>query len=63
MKKIVLALMALILLGAGSLSGYHLARQHALWEIGDRLGLVPAKDGRIQVHGEGQVEEASLRDV
>ena len=63
MKKIVLALVALILLGAGSLSGYHLARQHALWEIGDRLGLVPAKDGRIQVHGEGQVEEASLRDV
>ena len=42
MKKFVLALMALILLGAGSLSGYQLARQHALWEIGDRLGLVLA---------------------
>ncbi len=63
MKKIVLLLMSLVLLGAGSLFGYNFARQHTLWEIGDQLGLVSEHEGRISVHAEGKVEERSLEDV
>ena len=63
MKKIVLILMALMLLGAGSLFGYHFARQHAIWELRDELGLASEDEGKISVHAEGNVEARSLADV
>ena len=63
MKKIALGLMVLMLLVAGSIFGYHFARQNSLWEIGDQLGLVSAKDAKIFVQGEGAVDKGSLKDV
>ena len=63
MKKIVLLLMAMVLLGAGSLLGYQFARQDVLWQIGNQLGLVSETEGRILVQGEGKLEEARLKDV
>lgn len=63
MKKIALLLMTLVLLGAGALLGYKSARQDALWQIGNQLGMVSEKDGRILVQGEGELAETSLKDV
>ena len=63
MKKFVLVMMALVLLGAGSLFGYQFARQHAFWEIRDQLGLASEDEARIAVHAEGEVESKSLEDV
>ncbi|MBQ7498888.1 MAG: hypothetical protein IJU00_13835, partial [Selenomonas sp.] len=63
MKKIALLLMTLVLLGAGALLGYKSARQDALWQIGNQLGMVSENDGRILVQGEGELAETSLKDV
>ena len=63
MKKIAFTVVALMLLGAGSLFGYRFAHQHALWELRDELGLVSEEDGRIAVYTEGEIEKKSLEDI
>lgn len=63
MKRIVLLLTALVLLGTGSLFGYQFARQHTLWQIRDELGLASEDGGKVSVHVEGNVESGSLADV